>query len=98
MYAYIGWVLHIYNKLLVDVFIQYGNRYKKSKILLINEGQYVKEDNKEDHFLKLPSNWTFNSSYERDRNTKTKLCSFVNVLVSHPNMRCRLRTFKFRIQ
>jgi hypothetical protein len=33
MYAYIGGVLHIYKKLLKDVFIQYGDRYKKKHIV-----------------------------------------------------------------
>jgi hypothetical protein len=53
MYAYIGGVLHIYKKLLKYVFIQYGDRYKKSNILFINEGQYHSKDNSEENYLKL---------------------------------------------
>jgi hypothetical protein len=36
MYAYIDGVLHIYKKLLKYLFIQYGDRYKKSSIYLSN--------------------------------------------------------------
>jgi len=37
-YAYIGGVLHISRKLLKDIFIQYGDGYKKSNIIFIDEG------------------------------------------------------------
>jgi hypothetical protein len=71
-------VLHIYKKLLEDVFIQYEHRYKKSNILFIDEGQYHSKDNNNDNCFKFPSSWTFDGSYERDRNIKIILCSFLN--------------------
>jgi hypothetical protein len=96
MYAYISGVLHIYKKQLKDVFIQYGDRYEKSNILFIDEGQYHLEDNNKENCLKMPSSWTFDGSDERDRNIKTMLCSLLNHLGPHPNMMHWLKTFKFK--
>jgi hypothetical protein len=90
-------LLHIYKKQLKDVFIQYGDKYKKLNMLLIGEGQYHNlEDNSEENYLKMPSSWTFDGSDEKYRNIKTMLCSLLSHLGPHPNTRHWLKTFKFK--
>jgi hypothetical protein len=72
---------------LKDVFIQYGDIYEKSNILFIDEGQYHSKVNNEENYLKMTSSWTFDGSYERDKNIKTMFCSLLNHLGPRPNMR-----------
>ena len=58
-------VLHKYKKILKDVFVQYGDRYLRSNILFIDEGQHNLEDNSKDICLKIPLFWTFYGSHGR---------------------------------
>ena len=80
----------------IDVLIQYGHRYESSNILFINEGQYNSKDNNDDNYLKIPSSWTFDGSYERDINIETMLCSLMNHLGPPQNIRPWLKTFKLK--
>lgn len=67
-YPYIGGLLHRYKKPMKDVFVQYGDRYRASNILFIDEGEYHLENNVEDNsmynFLKMWSCWKFDGSHE----------------------------------
>jgi hypothetical protein len=70
----------------------------KKNILFIDEGQYHSKDNSKENCLKLLSSWTFDGSYERDRNIKTILCSFLNHLGTHPNMKHLVKNIQIQKQ
>ena len=67
-----------------DVFVQYGDRYRTSNILFINEGEYHPKDNVEDNrmynYLKMPSCNKFDGSQERELSIKTMLCALLKLL------------------
>ena len=78
MYVSINGELHIFKKLLKDVFFKYGDRYENLNILFTNEGQYHSKESRKDDFLKLQSSWTLSCLDEINKKIKIKILHFLN--------------------